>query len=83
MLLSLERLVAEKVGDPDRFWDDCYETFTSPAGARVLEIINTLAGLRESPLRSNSEETHVMIGRQEMAHLLSNRTSTKRTHAKA
>lgn len=69
MMASIEQMIQE-MPDPAGFWDDCAAVFGDPQGQRVLRGICALAHPLCSPLRGTPEETHVAIGRQELAAAL-------------
>lgn len=56
--------------DGDQFWNDCVDTFGSQCGQRVLQVIVQLCPITLPPTRATPEETHIQIGRNELAMLL-------------
>lgn len=54
----------------DDFWQDCQAVFGDPIGQRVLRRLCELAHPLSSPLQGSTEETHVVIGRNEIVAAL-------------
>ncbi len=70
---SIEQLIAESA-DPQQVWDDCMHAFGDPRGERLLRFFLGILPVFSSPLGATVEETHVNIGRNEVAIALFRRS---------
>ena len=75
---SIEQLIAESA-DPQQFWDDCQHAFGDPPGQRLLRRLLEMVPIFSSPLGATNEETHVNIGRCEVAIALFRRSQPRIT----
>jgi hypothetical protein len=69
-MTPLEQLLASKLTEPQRFWEDCADVFTSPAGLRIIQTLAVIAppiGLVDG---QTPHEIGVNAGRQELSALL-------------
>ena len=75
---SIEQMIAE-LADPKQFWDDCQHAFGDPPGQRLLHRLLEMVPIFSSPLGPTAEETHVNIGRCEVAIALFRRSQPRIT----
>jgi hypothetical protein len=75
---SIEQLIAESA-DPQQVWDDCMTVLDHPAGQRLLRFYLGILPVFSSPLGATVEETHVNIGRCELAMALFRRSQPRIT----
>ena len=70
---SIEEMISESA-DPQQFWADCQHAFGDPPGQRLLRCLLQMVPIFSSPLGATNEETHVNIGRGEVAIALFRRS---------
>ena len=75
---SFEQMIDE-LPDPQQFWDDCQHAFGDPPGQRLLHRLLEMVPIFTSPLGATAEETHVNIGRCEVAIALFRRSQPRIT----
>jgi hypothetical protein len=75
---SIEQLIAESA-DPQQVWDDCMHALGDPPGQRLLRFFLGILPVLTSPLGATVEETHVNIGRCELAMALFRRSQPRIT----
>lgn len=68
-MTSLEKVISAQPW-AEEFWQDCQAVLGDPQGQRVLTRLCELAHPLSSPLRETPEETHVVIGRNEIVAAL-------------
>jgi hypothetical protein len=75
---SFEQMIDE-LPDPQQFWDDCQHAFGDPPGQRLLHRLLEMVPIFSSPLGATGDETHVNIGRNEVATALFRRSQPRIT----
>ncbi len=68
-VIPLEKLIA-LLNDPNQFWKDCCDTFTTEAGQRVITVIMLLGDPLGLPTGRTPYEIGVSAGRKEAFGML-------------